>query len=284
MTKRIRIVHTTEYQYRVPVTFGVHRVLMRPREGHDIRITEARVEVAPRASVDWLRDIHGNSIAMLAFLEPSSLLRIHSDLIVDLNEERLEVPGIAILAREYPFQYAADEQIDILPFRIPSYPHDGERLLEWLRGVYQPGTVVNTLELLQRLNTAVYSSIRYTWREEYGVQLPCETLKLGTGSCRDYAVFMMEAARHLGFAARFVTGYIQMGEGQHGATHAWTEIYLPGAGWRGFDPTNNKMAGSEHVTVAVTREQEKASPVSGSWDGPPDAFESMKVVVRVEAT
>jgi transglutaminase-like putative cysteine protease len=170
MIKRIRIVHTTEYQYREPVTFGVHRVLMRPREGHDIRITEASVEVVPRASVDWLRDIHGNSIAMITFLEPSPLLRIHSDLIVDLNE------------------------------------------------------------------------------------------------------------------ARFVTGYIQMGGGQHGATHAWTEIYLPGAGWRGFDPTNNKMAGSEHVAVAVTREQEKASPISGSWDGPPDAFESMNVVVRVEAT
>ncbi|MCU0751977.1 MAG: transglutaminase family protein [Akkermansiaceae bacterium] len=283
MSKRMRIVHTTEYRYRVPVTFGVHRVLMRPREGHDIRITEASVEVVPRASVDWLRDIHGNSIAMITFLEPSALLRIHSDLIVDLNEARLMDCGIAGLAREYPFQYAADEQIDILPFRIPSYPHDGERLLEWLRAVYQPGTVVNTLELLQRLNTAVFDTIRYAWREEYGVQLPCETLKMGTGSCRDYAVFMMEAARHLGFAARFVTGYIQMGEGQHGATHAWTEIYLPGAGWRGFDPTNNKMAGAEHVAVAVTREQEKASPISGSWDGPPDAFRNMHVVVRVEA-
>jgi transglutaminase-like putative cysteine protease len=94
---------------------------------------------------------------------------------------------------------------------------------------------------------------------------------------------MMETARHLGFAARFVTGYIQMGEGQHGATHAWTDIYLPGAGWRGFDPTNNKMAGAEHVVVAVTREQEKASPISGSWAGPADAFETMKVIVRVEA-
>jgi transglutaminase-like putative cysteine protease len=282
MPKQMRIVHTTEYHYKEPVTFGVHRVLMRPREGHDIRIMKAHAEVSPAASVDWLRDIHGNSIAMITFLEPSAALRIHSDLIVDLNEERLEESQVAGLALEYPFQYAADEQIDILPYRLPSYPHDGDRLVEWLRGVYQHGTVVNTLELLQRLNTAVFNTIQYTWREEYGVQLPCETLRLGTGSCRDYAVFMMEAARHLGFAARFVTGYIQMGEGQHGATHAWTEIYLPGAGWRGFDPTNNKMAGSEHVAVAVTREQEKASPISGSWSGPGDAFESMNVIVRVE--
>ncbi|MEY3898148.1 MAG: hypothetical protein RLZZ214_3669 [Verrucomicrobiota bacterium] len=283
MSKQMRIVHTTEYHYKEVVTFGVHRVLMRPREGHDIRIMKAAVEVSPPCSIDWVRDIQGNSIALITFLEPSAFLRIHSDLIVDLNEERFMEPGIASLAREYPFQYAADEQIDILPFRLPSYPHDGDRLLEWLRGVYQHGTVVNTLELLQRLNTAVFNAITYTWREEYGVQLPCETLRLGTGSCRDYAVFMMETARHLGFAARFVTGYIQMGEGQHGATHAWTEIYLPGAGWRGFDPTNNKIAGSEHVAVAVTREQEKASPISGSWSGASDAFKSMSVIVRVEA-
>jgi transglutaminase-like putative cysteine protease len=279
----MRIVHTTEYHYREPVTFGVHRVLMRPREGHDLRIVNASVEVLPKCSVDWLRDIQGNSIALITFLEPSSILRIHSDMIVDLNEERLQEFSIASLALEYPFQYPADEQIDILPFRIPSYPHDGEILLEWLRGVYQAGTIVNTLELLQRLNTAIYTAFKYTWREEYGVQLPCETLKKGTGSCRDYAVFMMETARHLGFAARFVTGYIQMGEGQHGATHAWTDIYLPGAGWRGFDPTNNKLAGAEHVVVAVTREQERASPISGSWAGPSDAFESMSVIVRVEA-
>jgi transglutaminase-like putative cysteine protease len=160
MSKQMRIVHTTEYQYKEPVTFGVHRVLMRPREGHDIRIMEASVEVFPSCSIDWLRDIQGNSIAMITFLEPSTLLRIHSDLIVDLNEDRLMEPGIASLAREYPFQYAADEQIDILPFRLPSYPHDGDRLLEWLRGVYQQGTVVNTLELLQRLNTAVFNAIQ----------------------------------------------------------------------------------------------------------------------------
>lgn len=283
MSKQLRILHTTEYKYKEPVSFGVHRILMRPREGHDLRIIKTAVEVVPACSIEWVRDIQGNSIAFVTFLEASALLRIHSDLIVDLHEERLMDLGVSSLAQEYPFQYPADEQIDILPFRLPSYPHDGEILLQWLRGVYQPGTVVNTLELLQRLNTAVFNTIQYSWREEYGVQLPCETLRLGTGSCRDYAVFLMETARHLGFAARFVTGYIQMNQGQHGATHAWTEIYLPGAGWRGFDPTNNKMAGSEHVVVAVTREQEKASPISGSWQGPSDAFESMNVIVRVEA-
>ena len=136
---------------------------------------------------------------------------------------------------------------------------------------------------MNKLNTRIYEAFRYIAREDPGVQLPCQTLALGSGSCRDYAVFMMEAARHWGFGSRFVTGYIQMGEGQHGATHAWTEIYIPGAGWRGFDPTNNKLAGSEHVSVAVAREQDKASPLSGFWEGPSDAWDRMEVSVQVVA-
>ena len=129
---------------------------------------------------------------------------------------------------------------------------------------------------------ATTRSFAYAHRDDdMGVQLPCDTLVRASGSCRDFAVFMMEAARHWGFGARFVTGYIQMAEGQHGATHAWTEIYIPGAGWRGFDPTNNKLAGNEHVSVAVAREQEKACPLSGVWEGPGNAFNNMNVSVKV---
>ncbi len=131
------------------------------------------------------------------------------------------------------------------------------------------------------MNKHIFQSLKYIPRDNPGVQLPHETLQLGSGSCRDYAVLMMEAARHWGFGAQFVTGYIEMAEGQHGATHAWTEIYLPGAGWRGFDPTNNKLAGAEHISVAVARGQDKAAPISGSWSGPSDAFASMEVSVQV---
>ncbi len=183
----------------------------------------------------------------------------------------------------YPFQYAADEQVDLIPYRLPSYPHDGPAVQRWLLDLYQPGQLVSTSELLTGLCTRIYASFRYTNREQAGVQLPCQTLAWGTGSCRDYAVLMMEAARHWGFGARFVTGYIQLAAGQHGATHAWTEVYLPGAGWRGFDPTNNKLAGSEHIAVAVARDQESAMPLSGYWEGPSDAFERMDVSVQVVA-
>ena len=186
-------------------------------------------------------------------------------------------------ARSFPFQYAPNEQVELVPYRLPSYPYDGPALQQWLRGSLPPGQLIDTFELLNELNTHIYESLRYAPRDDPGVQLPHETLALGSGSCRDYAVLMMEAARHWGFGARFVTGYIQMGEGQHGATHAWTEVYLPGAGWHGFDPTNNKRAGNEHISVAVAREQEKAIPLSGSWAGPAGAFDRMQVSVQVVA-
>lgn len=279
--KRIRIIHNTEYHYSQPVTFGQHRALMRPREGHDVRIVTGRVEIEPKATVRWLRDIESNSVAVIDFTEPGALLRVHAEVDVDLSEDIAVECLVDPLAREYPFQYAPDEQIGLVPYRLPSYPFFGPALHEWLKDLYQPGQLVETIELLDRLNTHIYQTLKYNARFDPGVQLPHETLKLGSGTCRDYAVLMMEAARYWGFGARFVTGYIQMEAGQHGATHAWTEIYVPGAGWHGFDPTNNKRVGAEHISVAVSREQEKASPLTGSWAGPSDAFERMDVSVQV---
>ncbi|MGL5095492.1 MAG: transglutaminase-like domain-containing protein, partial [Planctomycetia bacterium] len=243
----------------------------------------SRLEIEPAATVNWLRDINGNSIAVITFLEPAAKMSVVSEVEVDLYEEAPIEGLIESYAQTYPFQYAPEEQVEIVPYRLPSYPHDGPALRRWLLELYQPGQVVDTWVLLNNLNTRIYEAFDYNYREEFGVQLPCETLAKKAGSCRDYAVFMMEAARHWGFAARFVTGYVQMAEGQHGATHAWTEVYVPGAGWRGFDPTNNKPAGSEHISVAVSREQEKASPLAGFWEGASDAFDRMEVSVQVVA-
>jgi transglutaminase-like putative cysteine protease len=281
--KRIRIIHLTEYYYHAAVTFGPHRALLRPREGHDLHIESSRLEIEPQAEVRWLRDVYGNSIAIMTFTEPARKLRLLSEVNVDLYDDIPIDCVIDPIAHSYPFQYAANEQVEIIPYRLPSYPHDGPAVQRWLSDIYRPGQLVNTSDLLDRLNTHIYETFQYVRREEPGVQLPCQTLALGSGSCRDYAVFMMEAARHWGFGSRFVTGYIQMGEGQHGATHAWTEIYIPGAGWRGYDPTNNKLVGTEHVSVAVAREQDKASPLSGTWEGPPGAWDRMEVSVQVVA-
>lgn len=279
--KRVRIIHETAYHYNEPVSFGPHRAMMRPREGHDVHIVRGQVEVEPTATIRWLRDIYSNSIAILTFADPSPKLRIRSDLEVELRDDNpiecLIDPG----ARMYPFQYAPEEQVELVHYRLPSYPYEGPKLQDWLRQLYRPGDDVGTFELLEKLNTHIFHSLKYAHRDDHGVQLPCDSLTRGSGSCRDFAVLMMEAARYWGFGSRFVTGYIQMAEGQHGATHAWTEIYIPGAGWRGFDPTNNKLAGNEHISVAVAREQEKASPLSGTWVGPSNAFSRMEVSVQV---
>jgi transglutaminase-like putative cysteine protease len=281
--KRIRITHDTSYHYHEPVSFGPHRAMMRPREGHDLHIAGGRVEIEPKASIRWLRDVYDNSVAIATFEEPARKLRIFSEVDVDLHhDEPLEClidPG----ARTFPFQYAPQEQLELMIYRLPSYPYDGPALKTWLSELYCAGQIVETFDLLNRLNARIHDSLRYNERHAPGVQLPHETLELGSGSCRDYAVLMMEAARHWGFGARFVTGYIQLNEGQHGTTHAWTEVYVPGAGWHGFDPTNNKRVGSEHVSVAVAREQEKALPLSGSWSGPGGAFDCMEVSVQVVA-
>lgn len=279
--RRVKITHLTEYHYHSPVTFGRHRAMLRPREGHDVHIEKGRLKIEPEATVRWYRDIYGNSIAIITFLEPAKMLRVLSEIEVILYEDTpidcVIDPGVEC----YPFQYSAAEQVEIVPYRLPSYPYDGPAVQEWLRDIYVAGKQCSTSDLLMELNTQIYQKFKYAHRDEVGVQLPCRTLELGSGSCRDFAVFMMEAARHWGFASRFVTGYIQMDEGQHGATHAWTEVYLPGAGWRGFDPTNNKLAGVEHVSVGVAREHEKASPLSGYWNGPSDAFDRMVVSVQV---
>jgi transglutaminase-like putative cysteine protease len=281
MYKRIRILHRTAYYYHQPVTFGPHRAMLRPREGHDVHIVKGQYEIEPKAAVRWLRDVHGNSIAVITFSEPSDRLVVASEVDVEFRSDNpvecLIDPG----ARCFPFQYAPDEQLELMSYRLPSYPYDGPMLQEWLRELYRPGQIVETFELLGNLNTHIFKSLKYAHRDDPGVQLPHDTLSRGSGSCRDFAVLMMEAARHWGFGARFVTGYIQMAQGQHGATHAWTEIYIPGAGWHGFDPTNNKLAGDEHVSVGAAREQEKASPLSGAWHGPADAFERMEVSVQV---
>ena len=286
MPRRLRLLHTTEYRYREGVQLGEHRAMLRPRDGHDLHIDSATLAVEPEAVIRWTRDIYGNSLATLRFDAdgpPARRLRIHSAAVLTLYPDVLDICELGSGACRYPFQYPADTQLDIVPYRIPSYPHDSQAVLAWLRGVHEPGTTSDTLELLQRLNHAIHRDLEYRHREDPGVQLPCDTLARRNGSCRDYAVLMMEAARHLGFAARFVTGYVQLAVGQHGATHAWTEIFLPGLGWQGFDPTNDKPAGVEHVAVAVARSQEQAMPITGSFSGPANAFEALDVIVRVEA-
>ena len=210
--------------------------MIRPREGHDLHISS----MEPPDRAGGQRPLAARHLRQLdrgdRLPGTGDQLRVHSEIDAELYDDSPIDCLIDPLASSYPFQYGADEQVEIVPYRMPSYPHDGPAVQSWLLDLYRPGQLVNTSDLLLALNTRIFEAFTYIVREAAGVQLPCQTLAMGSGSCRDYAVFMMEAARHWGFAARFVTGYIQMGEGQHGATHAWVEIYLPGGGMARLRP------------------------------------------------
>ena len=166
--KRIVITHSTEYFYKTPVEFGQHRCMVRPREGHDLHIVESRLEVEPPAEVRWLRDVYGNSIAVLTFQQPSDKLRLMSEVHVDIYDGVSLDCLIDPEAVSYPFQYNADELVELFPYRLPSYPHDGPALRKWLTELYAPGQLINTSELLLRLNSRIFESFKYTHREEPG--------------------------------------------------------------------------------------------------------------------
>ena len=172
--KRIRITHKTEYHYRTSVTFGPHQALLRPREGHDVHIESSLLTIEPKAEVRWLRDIYGNSITILTFSESSRKLSLFSEVNVDHHDDNPLDCVVAPYARSYPFQYAPTEQVELIPYRLPSYPYDGPGLQSWLADLAAPGKVIDTFELLVRLNTRIYESFKYSRREEAGVQLPCD--------------------------------------------------------------------------------------------------------------
>jgi transglutaminase-like putative cysteine protease len=264
--------------------FSPHRVRLRPREGHDVKIEESQLIISPAHRIQWLRDVHGNSVAMVHLLEAASELTISSDLTLQHFESNPFDFYLEPEAVRYPFLYDPETFLAVASLAQPAYPEDDFRLRIWLGQFLQPGQSIDTLDLLQKLNASISRQFRYEMRFEEGVQSPGETLAKGSGTCRDYATFFIEACRCLGLAARFVSGYILGGTapGSDGSTHAWAEVYLPGGGWKGFDPTLATLTTSQHVSVAVARVPEGASPISGSYLGPPSAFLGMETSVRVE--
>jgi len=277
---RLKIRHATVYRYSEAVHFGPHRLMIRPREEHDRAIESSMLEIFPPHQLRWQSDVYGNSVAVVNFLQPSETLRIVSEVVVKQFEPN---PFNFILdprVVDYPFAYDDEELPELEPFRAKLYPQDTEAMVEWLAPHWPGHGSRPTIDLLLGLNQAINTGMQYVRREEMGVQSPGETLQLGSGSCRDYAVFLIEACRHLGLAARFVSGYVHTSD-EHSSTHAWTEIYLPGAGWKGFDPTSGILASDLHVPVAVSRHPGGASPISGSHSSR-SAFIDLDVAVKIE--
>ncbi|WP_308875100.1 transglutaminase family protein [Thiothrix subterranea] len=249
-----------------------HTLRLRPREGYELRIESSNLNITPAATLRWHRDVEDNSVAIATFKTPTTQLVIESTIIIQqYNEAPLDFL-VADYATYYPFAYLPDDQAVLAPYRQAGDPPSA--LLEkWVASLWQPGEKIQTYSLLKRLAERIQQTLKYQLREEPGVQSVNDTLTRGTGSCRDSAYLFMETARRLGFAARFVSGYLhaQLAPTDFGATHAWAEVFLPGAGWKGFDPTIGTIVGTDHIAVAVARQPESVPPVAGAFIGPAGA-------------
>lgn len=285
----LKILHSTRYFYQRPVRFGPHRLLIRAIEGHDVQIRDSSLSVSPNARVRWLRDVFGNSIAIADFLEEATQLEIHSSLKVEqFNTNPFEFV-LDESAVTLPFTYAPFEAFDVAPYCQIVHLEDVDVVRNWIRPFLDAKGAARTLDFFTALTKSVPLFFTYAPREEPGVQTPGETLKKRSGSCRDFALLLMEAARQLGVAARFVSGYLCRPIGDDSSiivrdsTHAWAELYLPGAGWKGFDPTSGTMAADLHVRTGVARVPDQANPVTGSFGGDFSNFLRMEVSVDASA-
>jgi transglutaminase-like putative cysteine protease len=282
--KRLRIEHRTTYTYARPVRLGRHRLVIRPREGHDLRVESMVLDITPAHRRVWTCDVFGNNIAIVDFTEPARQLEIYSDIIVQRStpfpdfgpHERGEVP--------WPIVYDPLEQAATSVYLAPSFPEDVAAVREWLHEELPPPQPLDAEDLVLRLARLVQTKIAYQRRTEKGVQTPAETLRAGSGSCRDLATLMMDALRTLGIASRFVSGYLDCAASEAGraATHAWNEVYFPAYGWRGFDPTIGQPTSTAHVVTGVSNHPRGVMPVSGLFTGGPDDHGTLTVSVKVE--
>ncbi len=283
--RRLKITHLTEYRFFNKVTLQPHRLLLRPREGSEVHIESSSLTISPAHTVKWHRDVLDNAAAMVSFLEPTQFLSITSEVVIQHYVENPFDFLFEDYAVNYPFHYVAMDKVDLMPFLQPVYPNDEEAIRNWLNLLDLGQPAMQTYTLLDTINQAIARRFAYFAREEPGVQTPGQTLTLGQGSCRDFAALFVETCRYLGMASRFVSGYAHIPATEHWSTttHAWAEVYLPGAGWKGFDPTNGEVAGSRHIAVAVARHPEAVPPVSGSFIGLTGSTPRLIVDVHVVA-
>ena len=281
--------HTTTYSYRQPVAFGEHRMLLRPREGHDQRLLEVRLDISPEPSeFRWLHDVFGNSVGVARFSARAQQLRFDSTVRLDHSPvNALDFP-IEQIAEFYPFSYDVDDMPDLARSIERQYPDPGRQVERWSRQFIRSNGPTETRAMLAAMTHAVRQRFIYVARTERGVQEPAQTLRSGTGTCRDFSVFMVEALRAHGFAARCVSGYLYVprsdGHVGGGATHAWLRVYLPGAGWVELDPTNGIVGNRDLIRVAIARDHRQLVPLHGTWTGFPADDLGMTVDVSVTSS
>ncbi|SDN79679.1 transglutaminase family protein [Afipia sp. GAS231] len=284
----LTIHHKTVYRYNRPVAFGEHRIMLRPRDGHDLRVLSSSLEISPEPmSLRWIHDVFGNSVAIATFDERSETLSFTSMATVEHNpaEEFALTPDDT--AYFYPFIYDREEFPDLQQFIVPQYGDPNGELSAWARQFLDADGPTPTFNILSGMTHGIREAFTYRKRHEHGTQHPLDTLQTGSGTCRDYAMFMIEALRRLGIAARFVSGYLFIpGDSAHGyvgggSTHAWVQVYLPSAGWIEFDPTNGIVGTRDLIRVAVARDPRQAIPLHGCYLGSADAYVGMEIGINV---
>jgi transglutaminase-like putative cysteine protease len=278
--------HVTTYRYKQPVGFGEHRMMLCPREDHDQRLLELELEITPKPSfIRRSRDVFGNQIAVAHFSGRAETLRFESRFRVRHSPAEFVDADIDGGARDCPFVYAAEDLPHLLPFIERHSPDPERKVDDWVQKFMRDSAVSHTRAVLEGLNRCIHQSFAYKARHEKGIQEPLATLKIGSGSCRDLAMFMIEAVRSLGMAARFVSGYLHVRSHSEtvraGNTHAWVQVYVPGSGWVDFDPSRGATGNRDLVRVAVARAPSQAIPLSGVWIGSAADHLGMTVEVRV---
>lgn len=284
----LTIHHKTVYRYARPVAFGEHRIMLRPRDGHDLRVLDSLLAIDPQPmSLRWIDDVFGNSVAIATFDERADTLSFVSTATVDHSPADAFALTPDDPAYFYPFLYDDEEFPDLQQFITPQYGDPNGALSAWARRFLDVEAPTLTFKILSGMTHGIRESFSYRKRYEQGTQHPLDTLQTKSGTCRDYALFMIEALRRLGFAARFVSGYLAMpADSAHGyvgggATHAWVQVYLPRAGWIEFDPTNGIVGTRDLIRVAVARDPRQAIPLHGVYLGSADAFQCMDVDIKV---
>ena len=289
--RTLEIVHRTRYEYSVPVTLGDHRLMFRPRDSHDLRLLHTALTIDPPAQVRWIHDPFGNSIAIASFQGETQQLELVSTICLEHFGLPPDLAPIEEYAQKLPFSYLAEEAPDLARYVERHYPDPNAMVSNWSRQFLEGGDGPETFATLERMCKGIQHKLKYGMRFELGTKTPAATLESGEGTCRDYALLMMEGARALGLAARFITGYLYDpasdeavgGKPNPAFAHAWMEVYLPGAGWVEFDPTNGIIGSERLIRVAVARDPEQAMPIKGTFTGAADVRVNTEIDVQVKS-
>ncbi len=291
----LTIHHKTEYRYARPVAFGEHRIMLRPRDSHDLRVLSGDLRIEPQPmQLRWIHDVFGNSVAIATFDERAETLTVTSTATVEHNPAEEFALTADDPAYFYPFLYDDEEFPDLEHFITPQYGDPEGELTAWALNFLDAEAPTPTFKILAGMTHGIREAFNYRKRHEQGTKHPLDTLQTKSGTCRDYALLMIEALRRLGIAARFVSGYLfvpadrAQGHGGGyvggGSTHAWVQVYLPSAGWIEFDPTNGIVGTRDLIRVAVARDPRQAIPLHGTYLGSADAFVGMEVSIDVVST